>query len=115
MGEAREDLLAYVLQEHLVEIMSSGITLLTRDCSFKFRNSLYAYDQIVVEIRLKKLTAMSGGLNFKILNVTRNQLAGEGDMTIACALNGKLCKLPSMLFDAFDGLFNKGKVQNSAA
>lgn len=124
LGEAREDLLAYVLQERLGEIMSSGITLLTRDCSFKYRNSLYAYDEIVVEIRLTKLTAMSGGLSFKILNVTRNQLAGEGDMTIACAMNGKLCKLPTVLFDGFDSLFNKGqvnkadkvdKVENSAA
>lgn len=115
IGEAREDLLAYLLQEHLADVMTSGITLLTRDCSFKYRNSLFAYDQIIVEVSLTKLTAMSVGLSFKVQNATKDQLAGEGSMTIACAMNNKLCKLPSVLYESLDKLFIKGVVPTKAA
>ncbi len=115
LGEAREDLLAYLLGDQLGALMTSGITLLTRDCSFKYRNSLFAYDQIQVQVSLTKLTQMSVGLSFKIENLTRQQLAGEGSMTIACALGGKLCKLPSALYESADQLFNKGKAPSKVA
>lgn len=112
MGEAREDLLRYLLGEQIEEVLSSGIVLLTRDCYFKYQNSLFLYDDITVEVSLNKLTKMRIVLGFKISNNTRKEVTGQGVMTIACTDSQKLCKIPDLLHDALYDLFVEGCLPN---
>ena len=108
IGEAREELLRYLMRESLPELMASGIVLLTRDCSLKFRDSIYLYDDITISVSLTRSTAMRVCLDFTIINNTRDQVAAEGQMTIAEAREGKVCRIPALLSDRLSDLFIKG-------
>jgi YbgC/YbaW family acyl-CoA thioester hydrolase len=109
MGEAREELLKYILGENTSAFIETRIILLTLETSLKYKASSFLFDVIRVEVSLDKISKTKIYLNFRIYNITQKAVSCEGKMAIGTALNGRPIALPKPLYDGARSLFIEGK------
>ena len=104
IGEAREEFLKYLLKENLSHLISSGVFLVTVDCSGKYIKSLNAYEEIKTEVKVSKISRLKVYLAFTILNEAEEKVF-EAKMTIGLIEGEKPARLPDMITDPIERHF----------
>lgn len=96
IGEAREEFLRFLLGANLATFMTSGIALVTVNCTGYYLQSLFAYDDIRVNVRVIKAGNIKLNLGFELIN-QKQEVCFRAEMQVAAMSGNKPEKWPDFL------------------
>ena len=98
VGEAREELLRYLLQDDLNRLLSEQIMLITATCKGEYKAPLFCYDPIRIDVKIKKVTKATIYLGFEVKK-NKDTLSFLANMKLCLAQNNKIIKIPDFFYD----------------
>ncbi len=114
VGEAREEFLKFLLAEHFAAFMTSGIALVTANCSGTYLNPLFAFDDVRINVYVERVRNIKLDLVFDIVKENGTS-AFKAEMQIAAVANGKPIKWPNVLMQPLLKLQKSGAKKLKAA
>ncbi len=97
IGEAREELLKYLLGDNLPAFFQTQINILTIDTAISYKKPFYLYDDIHIEVQAEKLKKLKVYLKFILYNKNTNKLHAEAKMTLGFMKDNKPIEVPELI------------------